>query len=193
MRRQAQNVTLSPDDIALIRALQEDLPVEPEPFATMAARLGATVPDLFAHAERLKASGHLRRFAAILYHRKAGFRANGMAVWKVPEDDVARVGPLMAQFRAVSHCYQRPVYPDWPYNLFAMVHARTNDECQAIIDSIKDATGIEDYITLYSTTEYKKVRVSYFSDDFIRWEIEHLGETSQKDWEHLVTEPVSAD
>ena len=193
MRRQAQATPLTADDIALIRELQEDLPVEPAPFAGIAARLGTTVQGLFDHAARLQASGHLRRYAAILYHRKAGFRANGMAVWKVPVDDVPRVGPLMAQFRAVSHCYQRPVYPDWPYNLFSMIHAHTADECQAIINAIQAATGIDEYTVLYSTTEYKKVRLRFYTDDYVRWEIEHLGETTQTSWAHLVNAPAVAD
>lgn len=194
MRRQAQATPLAPADIALIRELQEDLPVAPEPFAPAAARLGVTVPELIDHAGRLQASGHLRRYAAILYHRKAGFRANGMAVWKVPVDDVPRIGPMMAQFRAVSHCYQRPVYPDWPYNLFAMIHAHTADECQAIIDAIQAATGIDEYTVLYSTTEYKKVRVRYFDEALVQWEIDNLGQPAPTAWADHVAgkEPVSA-
>jgi DNA-binding Lrp family transcriptional regulator len=116
----------------------------------------------------------LRRYAAILYHRKAGFRANGMAVWKVPVEQVAVVGPKMASFRAVSHCYQRPIYPDWQYNLFAMIHAHTNDECQAVIDAIQRETGIQEYAVLYSTTEYRKVRVKYFDPAMEHWEREHV-------------------
>jgi siroheme decarboxylase len=174
MRRAAQAIPLTAEDIALIRELQEDLPVEPEPFRGMAERLGTTAPGLFAHAARLKASGHLRRYAAILYHRKAGFRANGMAVWKVPVEEVPVVGPKMAGFRAVSHCYQRPVYPDWPYNLFTMIHAHTPEECQAIIDAIQRETGIAEYAVLYSTTEYRKVRVKYFDPALEEWERRHL-------------------
>jgi DNA-binding Lrp family transcriptional regulator len=192
MRRQAQTIPLTAADIALIRELQEDLPVEPAPFAGMAARLGTTPDGLFAHAARLQASGHLRRYAAILYHRKAGYRANGMAVWKVPVDDVPVIGPKMASFRAVSHCYQRPVYPDWPYNLFTMIHAHTPEECQAIIDAIQAETGVQEYAVLYSTTEYRKVRVRYFSDEFVRWEVEHLGATAQTTWAHLTLTPSGA-
>jgi DNA-binding Lrp family transcriptional regulator len=174
MRRAAQTIPLTAEDIALVRELQEDLPVEPEPFAGMAARLGTSVPGLFAHAARMKANGHLRRYAAILYHRKAGFRANGMAVWKVPVEQVPVVGPKMAGFRAVSHCYQRPIYPDWPYNLFTMIHAHTEAECQAIIDAIQRETGISEYAVLYSTTEYRKVRVKYFDPALEEWERQHV-------------------
>ena len=174
MRRQAQGQALTAEDIDLIRELQEDLLVEREPFAAMADHLDITVEGLFERAARLKASGHLRRYAAILYHRKAGFRANGMAVFRVPVDDVPEIGPKIANFRAVSHCYQRPVYPDWPYNLFAMVHAHTPDECQAIINAIVTETGADDYVVLYSTTEYRKVRVKYFDPALEQWEREHI-------------------
>jgi DNA-binding Lrp family transcriptional regulator len=140
----------------------------------MADRLGLSVEGLFDAAARLQRSGHMRRYAAILYHRKAGYRANGMAVWKVPVEDVPIIGPRMASFRAVSHCYQRPVYPDWPYNLFTMIHAHTPDECQQIIDAIQTETGIAEYAVLYSTTEYRKARVRYFDPALDDWEAKHL-------------------
>lgn len=178
MRRAARQITLTDADIALVRELQEDLSVEPAPFATMAERLGLSESALFDEAARLQRSGHLRRYAAILYHRKAGFRANGMAVWKVPVEDVPAVGPVMASFRAVSHCYQRPVYPDWPYNLFTMIHAQTPEECQQIIDAIQAETGIVEYAVLYSTTEYRKTRVRYFDPALDAWAAAHVGEAA---------------
>ena len=115
----------------------------------------------------------LRRVAAILFHRRAGFSANGMGVWKVPEAEVLETGRRMAAFRGVSHCYQRPTYPDWPYSVFTMAHGRSKDECDAVLDSIAERTGIEQRATLYSSTEYKKVRMLYFTEDFARWEQEH--------------------
>ena len=115
----------------------------------------------------------LRRVAAILFHRRAGFSANGMGVWKVPEDEVLEIGKRMAAFRGVSHCYQRPTYADWPYSVFTMAHGRSKEECDAILDSIAEATGISERATLYSSTEFKKVRMLYFTDAFRRWEEEH--------------------
>ena len=111
-------------DIAAVRALQSDLRPLPEPFAAPAARHGFTVPELLAKAAELQETGQMRRFAAVLYHRSAGFTANGMGVWKVPDERVDEMGQLMAAYRGVSHCYQRPTYPDWPYNLFSMTHGR---------------------------------------------------------------------
>jgi DNA-binding Lrp family transcriptional regulator len=173
-RQMAQATPLTTADIALIRELQEDLPIEPEPFAAMAGRLGTTVTGLLDHATRLKASGHLRRYAAVLSHREAGFRANGMVVWQAPVEVVPEIGPRMASFRAVSHCYQRPTYPDWPYTLFTMIHGHTAAECQAVIEAIQRETGIQEYAVLYSTTEYRKVRVRYFDPALDVWERAHL-------------------
>ena len=160
--------------IALVRELQEDLPLEHEPFAVMAARLGLSVPQLFAEAQAFKDEGRMRRFAAILAHRAAGFVANGMGVWAVPDERIDEVGYQMAGFKAVSHCYQRPTYPDWPYNIFTMIHGRTKDDCQTVLDSIQRVTGVEEYTTLYSTQEFKKVRLKYFTPKLDQWEAKHL-------------------
>jgi len=160
-------------DVAVIRATQGDLPVVPEPYAPAAERLGVSVERLLDHMAGMRERGLLRRVAGILYHRRAGFSANGMGVWKVPDASIADLGPRMAAFRGISHCYQRPTYPDWPYSIFTMAHGRSREECDTILDSIADQTGIEGRATLYSSTEYKKVRLLYFTDDFRRWEREH--------------------
>ena len=115
----------------------------------------------------------LRRVAAILFHRRAGFSANGMGVWKVPEERITELGPRMASFRGISHCYQRPTYKDWPYSVFTMAHGRSKEECDAVLDAIAESTGIGERATLYSSTEFKKVRMLYFTEDFKRWEEEH--------------------
>lgn len=169
-RRGAAAIALTDFDIELVRALQEDIELVPEPFAAPAAAVGLDQERLLEEARRLQRQGHLRRFAAILRHRRAGFGANGMAVWAVSEEDAARIGPLMASFRAVSHCYRRPTYPDWPYSIFTMIHARTRGECERIADAIAEATGVREHAMLYSSTEYKKVRLRYFSEELDGWE-----------------------
>ncbi len=170
--RELEPIELSGDDIATIRASQGPMPVIPEPYAAAAERLGVSQEEVLHRLESLRERGGLRRVAAILYHRRAGFSANGMGVWKVPEDEVLATGKRMAAFRGVSHCYQRPTYPDWPYSVFTMAHGRSKEECDAILDSIAEATGIAERATLYSSTEFKKVRMLYFTDDFRRWEEE---------------------
>jgi DNA-binding Lrp family transcriptional regulator len=151
------------------------MPVVPEPYAPAAALLGVSVQELLDHLHAMQERRLLRRVAAILYHRRAGFSANGMGVWKVPDERIAELGPRMAAFRGISHCYQRPTYEDWPYSIFTMAHGRSKEECDAILDSIAAATGIEDRATLYSSTEFKKIRLLYFTDDYRAWERQYAG------------------
>ena len=166
-------IELTEDDIATVRATQGPMPVVSEPFAPAAERLGVSVDDVLARLDSLKQRGGLRRVAAILYHRRAGFSANGMGVWAVPREAVLETGKQMAAFRGISHCYERPTYSDWPYSVFTMAHGRSKQECDAVLDSIAAATGIDQRATLYSSTEFKKVRMLYFTDAFARWEEEH--------------------
>jgi DNA-binding Lrp family transcriptional regulator len=168
-------IDVTDDDVAVIRAAQGPMPAIPEPFAPAAERLGTSQEEIFARLEDLKERKGLRRVAAILYHRRAGFSANGMGVWKVPPDRVLEIGRQMAATRGISHCYERPTYPDWPYALFTMAHGRSKEECDAILDSIAEATGISERATLYSSTEFKKVRMLYFTDAFREWERTNAG------------------
>jgi siroheme decarboxylase len=162
-------------DKAVIRATQGDLPVVSEPYAPAAAEVGMSQDALIEHLLGMQQRGILRRVAAILFHRRAGFSANGMGVWNVPEERIGAIGARMAAFRGISHCYQRPTYPDWPYSVFTMAHGRSKEECDAILDAIAADTGIDDRATLYSSTEFKKVRLLYFTDDYKRWERDHAG------------------
>jgi DNA-binding Lrp family transcriptional regulator len=163
-------IELSHEDYDTIRATQGPMPAISEPYAPAAERLGVSQEDVLRRLESLRERGGLRRVAAILFHRRAGFSANGMGVWNVPEADVLEIGKRMAAFRGISHCYQRPTYPDWPYSVFTMAHGRSKEECDAILDSIAEATGIEERATLYSSTEFKKVRMLYFTGAFPAWE-----------------------
>jgi siroheme decarboxylase len=160
-------------DIAVIRALQGDMPVIEEPYAPAASELGITQERLLDHLAGMQERGLLRRVAAILYHRRAGFSANGMGVWKVPDEQIFEIGCRMAAVRGISHCYQRPTYADWPYSVFTMAHGRSKDECDAALDAIAQMTGIDERATLYTSTEFKKIRLLYFTDEFKAWEREH--------------------
>ena len=157
---------LTPQEIEFVRYMQRDLPVTETPFAD------ALFPLEEMHRQFLE-SGRMRRFAAVLHHRKAGFSANAMGVWAVPESDINRVGEQIAGFREVSHCYRRPSYPDWPFSIFTMVHAKSQDECEKILAHIAEKTGIQSRGALYSTKEYKKIRVRYFTPNEARWEATH--------------------
>ena len=160
-------------DKDVIRATQGDMPVISAPYAPAAERLGIDTEALLEHMRGMRERGLLRRVAAILYHRRAGFSANGMGVWKVSTEQIAELGPRMASFRGVSHCYERPTYEDWPYSVFTMAHGRSKEECDAVLDAIAEQTGIHERATLYSSTEFKKIRLLYFTDDFKNWEAEH--------------------
>jgi siroheme decarboxylase len=171
--REPEAIELSDLDLAVIRATQGPMDPIEEPFAPAATELGMPVAKLLDHLESMRERRALRRVAAILFHRRAGFSANGMGVWKVPEERILELGPRMASFRGISHCYQRPTYADWPYSVFTMAHGRSKDECDAILDSIAADTGIEDRRTLYSSTEFKKIRMLYFTGAHQEWEAQY--------------------
>ena len=162
-------------DIEVIRATQGDMPIIPEPYSPAADKLNISQDKLLTHLQEMQERRLLRRVAAILYHRRAGFSANGMGVWKVPDGRIMELGPKMAAFRGISHCYERPTYEDWPYSIFTMAHGRSKEECDAILDSIASKTGIDERATLYSSTEFKKIRLLYFTDEYRAWERAHAG------------------
>jgi DNA-binding Lrp family transcriptional regulator len=146
-------------DVAVIRAIQGPMEVTERPYDAAAAEVGLDTEALLAHMEGFVERKILRRVAAILYHRRAGFSANGMGVWKVAPDDVAEVG-------------------DWPYSVFTMAHGRSKEECDAVLQSIADEHDLHgaDRAVLYSSTEFKKVRLRYFTPDYEAWEREHAPE-----------------
>ena len=164
-------------DIAVIRALQGPMEVSARPYDDAADEVGVSTEALLDHLRAMVDRKILRRVAAILYHRRAGFSANGMGVWRVPEAEILETGARMAAVRGISHCYQRPTYADWPYSVFTMAHGRSKVECDAILDSIADTHDLHgsDRATLYSSTEFKKIRLRYFTDDYANWEREHAG------------------
>jgi DNA-binding Lrp family transcriptional regulator len=170
---------LSDLELAIIRIVQEDLPNSERPFAEQGALLGVDEQTVIDTIVSFKERKLMRRFAAVMNHRSAGFKANAMGVWAVPDDRLDEIGPRMASFAAVSHCYRRPTYDDWPYSVFTMVHGRSARECEATIDAIRDDTGVDEYCLLWSVKEYKKVRLRYFGREWAEWEREHLGATAR--------------
>ncbi len=173
--RASADRNVSEDDKAAIRALQEDVPLTPRPFDLWGRQVGLSCEELLERDYDLQRRKIMRRFSAVLYHRKACFRANAMGVWKTPPDRVEEVGQIFAQYQAVSHCYQRPVYEDWPYALFSMVHGRSEEECEAVLDAMAAETGLTERASLYSTREYKKTRVRYFTPEMEAWEKLYAG------------------
>ncbi|MGI0047019.1 MAG: Lrp/AsnC family transcriptional regulator [Nitrosotalea sp.] len=160
------------EDKNYIRELQKDLEITERPFLMPAQKLGITEEQLLEKTKYYEEIGVMRRFAAILRHREAGFLSNGMIVWKVPEERIEQVGEQLGAFPQVSHCYQRPVYPDWPYNVFSMVHCKSNDDAQKIAQEIQGQIDVHDYKILFSSREFKKTRVEYFVEH--EFEIEEM-------------------
>jgi len=157
-----EKMHLSDSDKDFIRELQKDLEIIPEPFRKSAGKLNITTNELFEKAKKFEKVGIMRRYAAILRHRDAGFTANGMIVWKVPNDIIDDIGNKLASFSQVSHCYRRPTYPDWEFNLFSMIHARSIESAEKIAKEMSDIIKINTYKILFSSREFKKERVKYF-------------------------------
>ena len=167
---------LTPLEIECVRLLQRDLPLQPRPFDVLAKNTGVAADELLSTARTLQKRGQIRRFGAIVQSRKPGFSASAMGVWIVPPAKVDEIGARMSQNRAVSHCYLRPVYEDWPYNLYTIVHGRSVDECESIVNDLATDTGIRDKQALYPTKEYKKARIMLFSTEAEEWEAAHGGQ-----------------
>ena len=150
------------EDKDYIRELQKDLEIINRPFLKSAQKLGITEEQLLEKGKYYEEIGVMRRFAAILRHRDAGFVANGMIVWNVPTQKIEEIGSKLGAFPQVSHCYQRPVYQDWPYNVFSMIHCKSQGDAENMAKEIQKQIGVDDYRILFSSREFKKTRVEYF-------------------------------
>ncbi len=151
-------------DRRIVLATQQGLPLDPRPYAMVAAQVGASEAEVLQRIERLKARGAIRRIGAVPNHYALGYRANGMTVWDVADDRVDELGRRIGALDFVSHCYRRPRHrPHWPYNLFAMVHGRNREEAErqiaVIIDLLGDACRAHD--VLYSTRILKKTGLRF--------------------------------
>jgi len=153
---------LSPLDKKIIRIIQEDLPLVIEPYKEIARELRITEDELINKIKEFSEKGIIRRFGTILNHRNVGFKANAMVVWKVPNDRIKDVSKIMILFPQVSHCYERPTFEGWPYNIFTMVHEETRHGCEKVVKEIANAINVNEYEMLYSTDELKKISMKYF-------------------------------
>ena len=175
-KRVFKDIKLTPFYLNIIQHSQYDLPIVHEPFLDLIKRVDISYEKLFSTFLELKDAGIMKRFAGILNHRKAGFNANAMVVWDIDEEKADEIGKKAAEFSAVSHCYLRPKYKNWRYNLFTMIHGKTADETNKIIDEISHEIEYNDKRSLYSLREFKKVRIKYFSPEFKIWEENILGD-----------------
>ncbi len=167
------DIEMTPLHHAVVQKAQYDIKFVSEPFKDLVEELQIDYEQFFSILAELQDAGVMRRFASILNHRKAGFNANAMVVWDVNEQDGEAIGEKAAAFSAVSHCYLRPKYANWPYNLFTMVHGKTTEETNAIIEEMSQEIDSSSHMPLYSSREFKKVRIEYFTPAFEAWEAKH--------------------
>jgi len=155
---------LQPGDEDIVRLLQGNIPVSAEPYSWAAAELGTTTESLLQDLRRLKEARAIRRICVIMRHRKIGYTANGMCTWNVDPKLVSEAGARLAECPEVTHCYERVVYPVFPFNLFAMVHANSRDAAMEIFEKVSKHAGLSGGQVLFSTREFKKASMIYFAD-----------------------------
>jgi DNA-binding Lrp family transcriptional regulator len=169
-QRDLEKPPLTQKDIRYVLALQDDMEVRPDPYAPIAEKLNTTTDEMFEWCRNFIKVGRMRRVAGIMNHRHAGFRANGMGVWNVPKERIEEVGLFFGSQAPITHCYLRPQYPDWPYNIFTMVHSQKVASCDDFLSAMSKEIGVSEYETLYSYKEYKKIRLLYFTGEIEAWE-----------------------
>lgn len=157
-----QHGPLSGLEIAAVRQLQRDISLVVRPFDFMAESLDVGIDRFLEIAQTFLQRGVMRRYGGVVNHRRIGYMENAMGCWIVPSSMIEGVGGIMASFAAVTHCYERPTFPDWPYNVFTMIHGHTREECQEVAGRIAREVEVENYLLLYSTKEFKKESINYF-------------------------------
>ena len=152
-------------DKKIIAAVQGDIPVTERPYLEIAETIGIDEPTLLQRLQKLVDGGVIRRFGATLRHQQSGFSANAMVAWQVAEERISSVGNIMAAFKEVSHCYRRNPTPEWPYNLYTMVHAKDEATCRNVARQMAEKASVTTYALLFSRKELKKTSMTYFETD----------------------------
>jgi DNA-binding Lrp family transcriptional regulator len=149
-------------DKEIIKIIQDNIPISLTPFKDIGKKLSISEEEVIFRINKMIENNVIRRFGAVLKHQKAGIIANGMIVWNVPDELAEEIGYKLAQFKEVTHCYERPRQKNWPYNIFTMVHGRTKEDCIEIAKKLSKEVGIENYDILFSLKEFKKSSMKYF-------------------------------
>lgn len=152
-------------DKEIIKVLQGDFPLCEEPYKVLAEKVGITEEEFLNHVKNFVEEKKIRKMGAVLRHREAGFKSNALCAWEVPPEKIDEVAKIMSENPAVSHCYDRTTAPNWNYNLYTMIHARTRAECDEIINNLSESTGIKNFQILYSKKEWKKTAMKYFCEE----------------------------
>lgn len=161
-------MVLNESDRRLLAAIQDGLPLVPHPYAMLAGTLGTTEADIIERLQRLQDDGLIKRMGVVVKHRSLGYHANAMVVWNIPDDAIERVGKLLAAQECVTLCYQRPRrLPDWPYNLFTMIHGHDREQVLARVDHLVRNCGMQDFAhqVLFSQRCFKQRGARYTTLD----------------------------
>ena len=156
---------LEEKDRQIVRALADGIPFVPRPYAALADKAGMEEEEFLSRMKKLKEQGILRRVGAVLQHRRAGFAANALCVWSVPEERLDKVGEAVSREPSVSHCYSRETAPGWSYNFYAMLHAQSREGCEEIANRISAENDLGARQTFYSVREWKKAAMRYFCEN----------------------------
>lgn len=154
-------------DKKIIAVMQEDFPLVAEPYREIADQLGISEEELLKRLRTYSQSGKIRKMGAVLRHREVGYAANALCAWIVPKERIQEVGQLFAKVAVVTHCYARVTQPRWPYNFYTMLHANTREQCKMIAQELASQAGLEEYIMLFSTKEWKKNSMKYFKENIV--------------------------
>lgn len=152
---------LSDIERKILTAIQHGLPESRNPFKDMAEKIGIETEQLLDVLTKWKKEGIIRRIGAIVNHFKVGLRGGAMVVWQVEPEQTEKVGRILAGFEEVSHAYERPVYKNWPYSIYTMVHGKSDDDVQQTVQRMSKASGISNYRILITEKELKKVPPTY--------------------------------
>ncbi len=153
----------TPQELDILKMVQGSLPDSTAPFAVIAQELGLDEDTVIDFLNRLKARGLIRRFGATLRHQEAGYDCNVMVAWLVENGErLDHVSRIMKSRPEITHCYLRRTCPEWPFNLYTMVHGKTSQQCRQIVEELQQETGISRYELLFSDKELKKTSMVYF-------------------------------
>ena len=159
-----ENNAINELDKKIICALQGDFPLVAEPYKVLAEKAGVSEELFLERVKAMEEEKKIRKMGAVLRHREVGFSSNVLVAWKVDPERLDAVAKQMAASPSVSHCYDRTTAPDWPYNLYTMVHGHSREECEAIVKRLSEETGVTKRAMLYSKKEWKKTSMRYFTD-----------------------------
>ena len=172
VQKKTGRLNLSDEVRKAVLLTQHSLPFCRKPFAELAQQDGMSEEKILSILTDLKVKGAMRRFSAVLNHRKVGFRSNALVVWQIPDQRIEKAGRILSGYRGVSHCYQRTFTGnfEWHYNLFSMIHGRSEEEVLSFTDGLARELEPLDYRVLFSGREFVKRRVRFFTEDYDEWE-----------------------